>query len=228
MQTLRRFRSVLLIFITITGMVTGMNGLSALAEGPGGSESGKKMAEAVFAGGCFWCMEKPYEKLDGVKEAVSGYTGGHRDHPTYKEVSSGSTGHYEAVKVVYDPEKVSYARLLAVFWQNIDPHNANGQFCDTGPQYRAAIFTNDPDERALALAGREALQNSGALSGPIVTEILPASTFWPAEDYHQNYYRENPFRYRLYRGSCGRDARLRAVWQGVDVEAILAGISPAQ
>jgi peptide-methionine (S)-S-oxide reductase len=166
---------------------------------------------AVFAGGCFWCMEKPYDKLDGVISTISGYTGGHTENPTYKQTSTGTTGHYEALQVEYDASKVSYEKLLDVFWKNIDPFDERGQFCDKGPQYRAAIFTNDNKEKELATKSKQALQEKLNGKASIVTEILPAKQFYAAEDYHQDYYKKNPVRYRYYRYGCGRDKRLEQV-----------------
>lgn len=162
---------------------------------------------ALFAGGCFWCMEPPFDRLDGVLGTVSGYSGGHTANPTYKSTSSGQTGHYEVVRVEYDPARVSYAQLLAVFWQNIDPFDAQGQFCDKGPQYRAAIFFRNEAERQAALKSKQAIQ-ARAGDRRVVTEILPAKKFHAAEDYHQDYYRKNPWRYKYYRAGCGRDRRL--------------------
>ncbi|MGE0725642.1 MAG: peptide-methionine (S)-S-oxide reductase MsrA [Alphaproteobacteria bacterium] len=170
------------------------------------------MAVAIFAGGCFWCMEPPYDKLEGVVSTTSGYTGGMRVNPTYKEVSAGRTNHLEAVQVVFDPRKVGYERLLEVFWRNIDPEDGGGQFCDRGPHYRSAIFPVDEAQKEAAERSKAALAASGRLKKPIATEILPARAFYPAEDYHQDYYQKNPIRYRFYRTSCGRDARLREVW----------------
>ena len=169
-------------------------------------------AVAIFAGGCFWCMEPPFDKVDGVLATTSGYTGGLKTNPTYEQVSAGRTGHYEALQVDYDPTRVSYERLLEVFWRNIDPLDASGQFCDKGPQYRAAIFVADDRERALAEASKAALEKSGRLPGRIVTQILPAGVFYPAEAYHQDYYRKNPTAYTYYRWSCGRDRRLERLW----------------
>lgn len=169
-------------------------------------------ATATFAGGCFWCMEPPYDKLDGVISTTSGYTGGTKQKPSYQDVSAGGTGHYEAVEIVYDPTKVSYEQLLDVFWHNIDPLDGGGQFCDKGDQYRSAIFFHDEAQKRAAEASREALIQSERLPGPVVTEILPATTFYPAEDYHQDYYQKNPLRYRYYRFACGRDARLKELW----------------
>ncbi len=172
----------------------------------------ENIKRVVFAGGCFWCMEKPFESLDGVKQVLSGYTGGHVDNPTYKQVSAGHTGHYEVIEVAYDPSVVDYSRLLEVFWKNIDPHDAKGQFCDKGDQYRAAIFVENDEQRVLAEASRAALAESGVLKDRVVTEIVAAQKFYPAEDYHQDYYKRNPIRYNYYRYRCGRDERLKAVW----------------
>jgi len=173
---------------------------------------GQNRAVAIFAGGCFWCMEPPFDKLDGVLATISGYTGGTRANPTYEQVSAGRTGHYEAVEVEYDPARVSYEQLLEVFWRNIDPLDATGQFCDKGSQYRSAIFVLDERQRDLAEASKAALAKSGKLPGRIVTEILTATKFYPAEDYHQDYYRKNPVRYAFYRSGCGRDGRLEQLW----------------
>jgi peptide-methionine (S)-S-oxide reductase len=169
-------------------------------------------AEATFAGGCFWCMEPPFEKLDGVVSATSGYTGGQLPDPTYEQVSAGGTGHAEAVRIVYDPSRVSYEKLLEVFWRNIDPLAEDRQFCDVGSQYRSAIFVHDAAQRRLAEASRAALADSRRLPGPIATQIVDAGPFYPAEGYHQDYAKKNPLRYRFYRTSCGRDARLRELW----------------
>lgn len=173
---------------------------------------------ATFAGGCFWCMEKPFDKLDGVISTISGYTGGHTENPTYKQTSTGTTGHYEALQVEYDAEKVSYEKLLEVFWKNIDPFDAKGQFCDKGPQYRAAIFTKNDKEKELAIKSKEALQAKLNTKETIVTEILPAKQFYDAEDYHQDYYKKNPVRYRYYRYGCGRDKRLGQVQEIINSE----------
>ncbi len=166
-------------------------------------------ASAVFAGGCFWCMEPPFEALPGVISTVSGYAGGDSASANYRAVSSGATAHREAVEVVYDPARVTYAELLAVFWRNIDPLDARGQFCDKGPQYTSAIFAATEGERALAEQTKAAV--AARLGKPVVTEVVPAATFYPAEGYHQGYYRTNPVRYKFYRLSCGRDRRLQAL-----------------
>jgi peptide-methionine (S)-S-oxide reductase len=167
-------------------------------------------AVATFAGGCFWCMEPPFDKLAGVTATISGYTGGHLVNPTYKQVGMGGSGHYEAVQITYDPKLVSYEKLLEVFWRNIDPLDAGGQFCDRGESYRTAIFFHDARQEALARASLANLE--GRFDAPIVTPLVEASTFYPAEDYHQNYYQENPIRYKFYRRSCGRDGRLEQLW----------------
>jgi peptide-methionine (S)-S-oxide reductase len=173
---------------------------------------------AVFAGGCFWCMEKPYDQIEGVISTISGYTGGHTENPTYKQTSTGTTGHYEALEVTYDADKVSYEALLDVFWKNIDPFDVRGQFCDKGPQYRAAIFTNDENEIKLAEKSRKNLQDKIKGDEKIVTEILPEKKFYPAEEYHQDYYKKNPIRYRYYRYGCGRDKRLEEVQELIKAE----------
>lgn len=172
----------------------------------------QQTAEATFAGGCFWCMEPPYDKLEGVISTTSGYIGGHVSNPTYEQVSAGATGHTEAVQVVYDPSKISYEKLLEVFWRNIDPLDAGGQFCDRGSQYRSAIFFHNEEQERLATASKASLEANADLAEPIVTEVLEAGPFYPAEDYHQNYYQEHPIQYKFYRWNCGRDARLEDVW----------------
>ena len=169
-------------------------------------------AVATFAGGCFWCMEPPYDKLNGVISTTSGYMGGTVKNPTYEAVSAGVTGHTEVVQVVYDPTKVSYEKLLDVFWHNIDPTVKDRQFCDIGTQYRTAIFAHTDDQKKLAEASKEALAKTKSFKDPIVTPVVVAGEFWPAEDYHQDYYKKNPARYTYYRTGCGRDARLKALW----------------
>jgi len=168
--------------------------------------------EAIFAGGCFWCVESDFDKVKGVVETISGYTGGTTDNPTYKQVSKETTGHYEAVKVVYDPTVVSYSELVEYFWRHVDPTDDGGQFCDRGQSYETAIFVKPGDERDIAEASKAAIEASGVLSDPIVTPILDAATFWDAEDYHQDYYLNNPLRYNYYRRACGRDKRVKEVW----------------
>ncbi len=172
----------------------------------------KNLRVATFSGGCFWCMEHPFDEMEGVVSTTSGYTGGRLPNPTYEQVSSGATGHAESIRVVYDPAKVTYRKLLEVFWHNIDPVARNGQFCDLGNQYRSAIYYNDETEKQEAEASRAELQASGRFQQPIATLIEPASTFYAAEDYHQDYYRKNPLRYKFYRYNCGRDQRLEEIW----------------
>lgn len=167
--------------------------------------------EAVFAGGCFWCLEAPFDALPGVIETQSGYTGGTVPNPTYEQVSSGSTGHFEAIRIVYDPEKIDLPRLLDVFWKNIDPVDGGGQFCDRGPQYRSAVFVN-AEEEPVVRESITRLEQSRILPGPIVTEVLPRAPFYAAEAYHQDYYSKNPVRYHFYRQGCGRDKRLKELW----------------
>lgn len=167
---------------------------------------------AIFAGGCFWCMEPPFDKLPGVLSTTSGYTSGRTVNPTYKQVSSGGTGHTEAVMVIYDPSRVSYAKLLHVFWTNIDPVAKNRQFCDVGDMYRSGIYPTDLSQLSGAIASKQSLLSSGLFPRGIATEIVPATSFYPAESYHQDYYIKNPARYKFYRSSCGRDKRLREVW----------------
>lgn len=169
-------------------------------------------AVAIFAGGCFWCMEPPFDKLDGVLSTTSGYTGGAEINPTYRQVASGRTGHREAVRIEYDPKRVDYARLLEVFWRNIDPLDGRGQFCDKGPHYTSAIYALDDEQQAAAEASKVELASGGKLKGEIQTEILSAGAFYPAEEYHQDYYAKNPVRYNYYRWGCGRDARLKKLW----------------
>jgi peptide-methionine (S)-S-oxide reductase len=183
---------------------------AAIAYGASQSTGPAETAKATFAGGCFWCMEPPYDKLDGVISTISGYTGGKKKNPTYEEVSAGNTGHAEAVQVTYDPKKISYAKLLDVFWHNVDPLAPNRQFCDVGSQYRTAIFYHDESQKRLAEESKKAIAKR--FKEPIVTEIVAASEFYPAEDYHQDYYIKNPLRYKYYRYSCGRDQRLEALW----------------
>jgi peptide-methionine (S)-S-oxide reductase len=176
----------------------------------------KNLATATFAGGCFWCMEPPFEKLEGVASVTSGYIGGHKLDPTYEEVSAGETGHAEAVQVVYDSSQVSYEQLLYVFWRNIDPFAANRQFCDSGSQYRSAIFYHHEEQRRLAEASKQKLEQTRKFERPFVTEIVAATTFYAAEEYHQDFYKKNPLRYKTYRAGCGRDRRLKELWGGVD------------
>ena len=181
-------------------------------EGKAQTTTHQTLETATFAGGCFWCMEPPFDKLDGVISTTSGYTGGQTKNPSYEEVSSGVTGHAESVQVVFDPAKISYAQLLDVFWHNIDPLTPDGQFCDHGRQYRTAIFYHSEEQKRLAEASKQALEQSGRFTQPIVTEIVPAGEFYKAEEYHQDYYLKNPIRYKFYRYNCGRDQRLEQLW----------------
>ena len=169
-------------------------------------------AVATFAGGCFWCVESDFDKVPGVVETISGYTGGTVDNPTYKQVTAGGTGHREAVQIRYDPQRVSYERLLHIFWRSVDPTDGGGQFCDRGESYQTAIFVGNEEERRLAEASKEALEQSAVPDEPVVTPIEPAGEFYPAEDCHQDYYTKNSVRYRFYRFSCGRDSRVQQVW----------------
>jgi peptide-methionine (S)-S-oxide reductase len=187
--------------------------LAAVAT-PASAQAPKPRAQAVFAGGCFWCTEADFDKIPGVLSTTSGYTGGKLANPTYKQVSAGGTGHIEAVRVVYDPTKVSYAALASRFFGTIDAVDAGGQFCDRGHQYRSAIFIANPEQRRIAEGAKAQAARRLKVSGPIATLILPVARFYPAEAYHQDYYKKNPIRYRFYRYSCGRDARLKQVWGG--------------
>ena len=179
--------------------------------------SGAKTAKAIFAGGCFWCMEPPFDALEGkgVLNTLAGYTGGRTPNPTYEEGSGGGTGHLESIEITYDPAKISYADLLAVFWRNIDPLDDAGQFCDKGGQYMSAIFYLDGEQKKQAEKSAEGITSKIKEKGKLSTSILPAATFYPAEEYHQDYYLKNPVRYKYYRYACGRDRRLKAVWEGV-------------
>jgi peptide-methionine (S)-S-oxide reductase len=171
-----------------------------------------EQAKATFAGGCFWCMQPAFDGVPGVVSTTVGYTGGHTKDPSYHEVGSGTTGHAESIEVVYDPSKVSYADLLKVFWRNVDPTDDTGQFCDHGDQYRSAIFYHDEEQKRLAEQSKKDVAKTLKVPGNVVTQIVPATKFYAAEDYHQSYYKKNPIRYRFYRRGCGRDQRLAEVW----------------
>jgi len=171
-----------------------------------------ELNKATFAGGCFWCMVAAFDNLPGVVEVIAGYTGGHTEHPTYEEVSAGGTGHAEAIQVFYDPAKTGYSQLLEVFWHNVDPTATDRQFCDIGPEYRAEIFYHDAQQQRLAEQSKAELSLSKPFKEPIVTQIAAASAFYPAEEYHQHYYRKNPLRYRYYHYTCGRAQRLKELW----------------
>jgi peptide-methionine (S)-S-oxide reductase len=172
----------------------------------------KGQAIATFAGGCFWCMEHPYDELKGVISTTAGYAGGQLKNPSYEQVSAGGTGHAESIQVAYDPKKVSYQKLLDVFWHNIDPLTENAQFCDSGHQYRSAIFYHNEEQKRLAQQSKQRLEKSERFTQPIVTEIVKTGPFYPAEDYHQDYYLKNPLSYKFYRYTCGRDQRLEELW----------------
>ena len=186
--------------------------LAVLAPHTAIAAAGDELAVATFAGGCFWCVESDFDAVPGVVETISGYTGGTVDNPTYKQVSKGGTGHREAVQIRYNPEQVTYERLLHIFWRSVDPTDGGGQFCDRGESYQTAIFVGNEEERRLAESSKEALEQSMVLDEPVVTPIEPAGEFYPAEGYHQDYYTKNPVRYRFYRFSCGRDSRVQQVW----------------
>jgi peptide-methionine (S)-S-oxide reductase len=172
----------------------------------------ENLAKATFAGGCFWCMEPPFDALEGVVSTTSGYTGGSVENPSYEQVSAGGTGHRESIQVLYDPERVSYGELLDVYWHNIDPTDPGGQFCDRGHQYTTAIFVHGEEQRRLAESSKAELEASDRFEKPLATEIVDAGPFYAAEGYHQDYYKKNPIRYKLYRTGCGRDRRLREIW----------------
>jgi len=196
---LKSLLRIAVIFLIVGGVVHA-------AQSPGSTPT----AKATFAGGCFWCMEPPYDELEGVTSTISGYIGGTKKDPTYEQVSAGTTGHTEAVQITYDPQKVTYEKLLEIFWRNIDPLTANAQFCDSGSQYRSGIFYHDEAQKKLAEASKKRVQTR--FKQPVVTEITAASEFYPAEDYHQDYYKKNPIRYKIYRYGCGRDQRLKELW----------------
>jgi peptide methionine sulfoxide reductase msrA/msrB len=187
-----------------------------------------RSAVATFAGGCFWCMEPPFEKLEGVESVVSGYTGGSEKDPTYKQVSAGETGHAEVVRVTYDPNKISYVKLLDVFWHNIDPTTADRQFVDEGRQYRSAIFFHDAGQEKLARESMANLEKSGVFGAPIVTEIVPAGAFYPAEEYHQDYYKKSTVKYKYYRYRSGRDEYLKKIWGGKKAATGTRTLTPLQ
>jgi peptide-methionine (S)-S-oxide reductase len=194
----------LLVALLFTGLFAGT--ATAQATPP------TQRAVATFAGGCFWCVEADFDKVKGVISTTSGYTGGMVVNPTYRQVSGGGTGHAEAVKIVYDPAQVSYEKLLQVFWHNIDPLAKDRQFCDSGTEYRSAIFVHDAEQRRAAEASKKAIETSGRFKQPIQTQIVDAGPFYDAEDYHQDYYLKNPSKYKFYRWNCGRDQRLQELW----------------
>lgn len=199
------------VLLRMTTVLWIMTMLSPQVGAQQSTEEGE-MAIATFAGGCFWCMEPPFQRLDGVEDVIAGYTGGSTVNPSYREVTSGNTGHRESAQIVYDPEKISYAELLEVFWRNIDPTDSWGQFADRGSHYRTAIFYHDEQQRQLAEQSKRELEDSGKFDDPIVTEILEAGPFYPAEDYHQDYYKKNPLHYMMYKRGSGREGFLEETW----------------
>jgi peptide-methionine (S)-S-oxide reductase len=203
-------RRIILIGLMTSGLLAA--GPVADPKTASGQPSDAKYEKATFAGGCFWCMEPPFDELPGVISTTSGYTGGRTKNPTYEQVSAGITGHAESVEVIFDPAKITYARLLEVFWKNIDPITANRQFCDSGTQYRSGIFYHTEEQKRLAEASKKALEDSGRFKQPIVTEIVAATAFYRAEEYHQDYYKKNPVRFNYYKYGCGRARRLAELW----------------
>ena len=199
-------RPLSVFFAVITGLLLGITLVAAAAE----PAQNKTTASAVFAGGCFWCMEPPFDALPGVVATTSGYAGGRKANPTYEQVSAGDTGHIEVVQITYDPKQIGYEKLLEVFWRNVDPLDKGGQFCDRGSTYTTAIFVQNQEQRKLAEQSKTAIEKK--LGKPVVTVIRPPATFYAAEDYHQDYYQKNPLRYKYYRYSCGRDQRLEKLW----------------
>jgi methionine-S-sulfoxide reductase len=181
-------------------------------ESKGSNIDNKEIEKAVFAGGCFWCMQNPYDELKGVVSTAVSYTGGHKDNPTYEEVCAGNTGHAEAIEILYDPSQISYAELLNVFWRNIDPTTLNKQFADVGTQYKTAIFYHSEEQKQSAESSKEEMERSGIYDDPIVTEITPASTFYKGEEYHQKYYEKCPLKYKMYKSGSGREQYLENIW----------------
>jgi methionine-S-sulfoxide reductase len=202
--------SIRLLTAAIGAIVVSVVALAQTA--PPQQEGEQRLEVATFGSGCFWCTEADFDKVKGVVETISGYMGGTTPNPTYEQVSSGTTGHAEVLQLKYDPARVTYEQLLDVYWRNVDPLDSGGQFCDRGSQYRPVIFYHNEEQKRLAEASKAALEASGRFKQPIVVEIAPASTFTPAEDYHQDFHLRNPLRYMVYRIGCGRDARLEALW----------------
>lgn len=202
--------SIRLLTAAIGAIVVSVVALAQTA--PPQQEGEQRLEVATFGSGCFWCTEADFDKVEGVVETISGYMGGTTPNPTYEQVSSGTTGHAEVLQLKYDPARVTYEQLLDVYWRNVDPLDSGGQFCDRGSQYRPVIFYHNEEQKRLAEASKAALEASGRFKQPIVVEIAPASTFTPAEDYHQDFHLRNPLRYMVYRIGCGRDARLEALW----------------
>jgi len=205
------------IFISFLIIVAFVYSFMAKGAGQKGEMNMEKevLEKATFAGGCFWCIESAFDETEGVKEAVSGYTGGKTKNPTYTEVSSGKTGHYEAVQVIFDSSKITYKELVEIFWQQIDPTDPAGQFADKGSQYKTAIFYHNEEQKKIAEESKKALEKSGKFNKPIVTEIKESTEFYPAEDYHQNYYKTCPIRYQNYKIGSGRDSFLKRIWKKV-------------
>ena len=201
-------RQTVLSILTVAVLLIGAGTIQSTSQAASDSTFNK----AYFAGGCFWCMEEAFEKVEGVRSATSGYMGGTVSNPTYEEVSAGRTGHAESVEVVYDPVKVSYQKLLDAFWKNIDPITPNAQFCDHGSQYRSAIFFQTDEEKRASDTSKQAIEQSRRFKEPIVTQIVMASQFYPAEEYHQDFYKKNPVRYKFYKYNCGRARRLEELW----------------
>ncbi len=199
-----------ILLLSLSGAACAPHSEADQAAEPAATAEG--LAHAIFAGGCFWCMEQPFDELEGVVSTTSGYIGGQVKDPTYRQVSAGGSGHTEAVKIVFDPAQVSYQELLHVFWRNIDPLAVDRQFCDGGSQYRTGIYPSGEEQSRLAEESKEALARSGRFDRPIATEIEPAGKFYAAEEYHQDYYRKNSVRYKMYRTGCGRDRRLKELW----------------
>ena len=202
-------RRTILVVMMVTCLVLGF---SVQAKDTGKAAGSQPYEKATFAGGCFWCMESPFDRLPGVVSLTVGYTGGDVKNPTYEQVSAGGTGHAEAVEIVYDPRVIRYEKLLDIFWHNIDPTAVDRQFCDAGRQYRSAIFYHSETQKQAAQNSKAALERNKPFKGAVVTEIVPAGVFWRAEEYHQQYYRKNPLRYKFYRAGCGRDQRLKELW----------------
>ena len=208
-------KSISLITVTLLLLLTacsGTGGEHGKEETAAMTTDSAELQKATFAGGCFWCMEPPFEKLDGVKKVISGYTGGQKENPTYEEVSSGTTGHAEAIQITFDPTTIGYADLLDVFWKQIDPTDDGGSFVDRGSQYRSAIFYHDEEQKRLAEESKSQLEQSGKYDNPVVTQIAPYTTFWKAEDYHQDYYKRRTAHYKAYRTGSGRDQYIESVW----------------
>ena len=201
-------RQAALLVLTVAVLLIGALNVQSISRAAADATLGK----AYFAGGCFWCMEEAFEKVEGVLSATSGYMGGRVANPSYEEVSAGRTGHAESVEVVYDPSKVSYQKLLDAFWHNVDPLTPNAQFCDHGSQYRSAIFFQTDEEKRASETSKQAIEQSKRFTEPIVTQIVRASQFYPAEEYHQDFYKKNPIRYKFYKYNCGRAQRLEALW----------------